>query len=748
MFVAADELPHLKAWLMNKLPEVSDTETDILADYVLALLTSQEGDASQIRLGCESELPPFLNPDATSRFVDDLFRAIESKTFLPPELRPPPAKKPPESQSSPSQEPSSRPEENRKRSYYERENSEAAYRPTAGERAFKQPRRGGAFGRGIPATDANGSQNYDPRNVFPTNAFPSQLPPIDPTQVNPFNTLPTTPAYGLPQQPPPFPSGPQPRPPYGAPQTSRRRRQRCRDFDTKGFCARGNSCQFDHGMGPIYLPSDPVGRPDDYSTGMAAALLSQNFQQLQQLWEAVNAEKEARGNGNGGRGRGGGRGQGQRRKRKASISAEGPVHDKTKSTIVVENIPEEKFSEEEVREFFSQFGEIVQVTMQPRRRLAVIKYDTWAAANGAYRSPKVIFDNRFVKVFWYKEDSSTSASGSKGPSDGMDVDSADRGASAGPEFDMEEFLKKQQEAQRAHEEKMREKEVLERQREELEKRQRELMERQLEEKRKLQAKLRGSQNGDAAEGNQSTSDALRAQLAALEEEAELLGLDPHADDASSHGGGGGSSFRGGIFRGRGRGRGGFPPRGRGSFRAGHRGGGRGGFGRGDVHAAYAAYSLDNRPRVVAISGVDFTEPEKDEALRQHLLGVGEFTHIESTPSSAQITFKDRKTAEKFFFGVSNKTIAGIEGELELSWVNKAPGQSPVDHAGSGPGSSKEEQQGAEEDETMQDAEKGNTADDTKAQNTRRGSSSTRDRRLDMDYEVADDDDDEGEWGIA
>ncbi|KAL2754484.1 hypothetical protein ACRALDRAFT_1076176 [Sodiomyces alcalophilus JCM 7366] len=732
MLVAKVEEPHLKAWLMNKLPEVSDTETDILAEYVVALLASQEGDASQIRAGCESELPPFLNPDATPKFVDDLFRAIESKSFLPPELRPAPSKKSLESQQSPSQASSSLAEGNRKRPYHERENMGPAYAPSPGERAFKQPRRGGGFGRGIGATDANdahASQNYDPRDAFPPTGFSH---PLDMIQLGSFNGLPAATAPGLPQQPPPFPSGPQSRP-YGTPPTARKRRQRCRDFDTKGFCARGNSCQFDHGMGPIYLPSDPMGRPDDYSTtGMAAALLSQNFQQLQQLWETVNAEK---GDGGGGRGRGG-RNQGpRRRQRRASISAEGPVHDQTKSTIVVENIPEDKFSEEAVREFFSQFGNILELSLQPRRRLAIIKYDSWSAANAAYRSPKVIFDNRFVKVFWYKED--TSPRGAP-DSNGMDGASGEGNASAGPEFDMDEFLKKQQEAQRLHEEKMQKKEELQKEREALEARQRELMERQLEEKRKLQAKLRGSQNGDDASGSQSNSDALRAQLAALEEEAKLLGLDPHADDASSHGGGG--SVHGGVYRGRGRGRGGFPPRGRGSFRAGYRGG-RGGFGRGDVHAAYAAYSLDNRPKVVAISGVDFTEPGKDEALRQHLLGIGEFTDIETTPSSAQVTFKDRKTAEKLFYGVANKHIPGVDGELEFTWVNK-----PLAHpTGTSPASSKD-QQGAEEDEAMPDAEKGETAEKAKSQDTRRGSSSARDRRVDMDYEVADED--EGEWGIA
>lgn len=78
MFLAEEDAPLLRTWLLSKLPEVfvslpaasrllllttlrSDTETDILADYVLALLASQEGDAAHIRAACESELPQFLN---------------------------------------------------------------------------------------------------------------------------------------------------------------------------------------------------------------------------------------------------------------------------------------------------------------------------------------------------------------------------------------------------------------------------------------------------------------------------------------------------------------------------------------------------------------------------------------------------------------------------------------------------------------------------------------------------------------
>lgn len=206
-----------------------------------------------------------LPAGATPKFVDDLFSALESKSFLPPELRPASSKKPLEQQQSPSQAPSSRTEGNRKRSYHESEHMESAYMPNSGERAFKQPRRGGSFGRGASATDPSyglASQNYDPRNAFPPTTYPPQPPPpIDLTHAGQFNNLPPATAHGLPPQPPPFPGGPPGRP-YGAPQVPRRRRQRCRDFDTKGFCARGNSCQFDHGMGSIYLPSDPMGRPE------------------------------------------------------------------------------------------------------------------------------------------------------------------------------------------------------------------------------------------------------------------------------------------------------------------------------------------------------------------------------------------------------------------------------------------------------------------------------------------------------
>jgi RNA-binding protein 26 len=412
-----------------------------------------------------------------------------------------------------------------------------------------------------------------------------------------------------------------------------RRAQRCRDYDTKGYCARGNSCNFQHGEYNLFMPPDQLG-----SFGGPApqpqALDGTDFHKFQ-FWPSADPQAEydptnalmagmfgvpnfgqpftpERG-GHNQRGRGG-RNQDSRKKGRprAPFSADGPVTDKTKSTIVVESIPEENFDEEQVRGFFSQFGTVLDVSMRPYKRLAVVKFDNWAAANAAYKSPKAIFDNRFVKVFWYKEETAPQAttSPSEATAAGPAAASSTESPAIAPAIDMDEFLRKQEEAQKAHEEKMRKLEEVQRQRQELEKRQEELLVKRLEEEKKLLAKLGGASAGKDTKSAEPTSQSefLRAKLAALEAEAMRLGIDPDAEadfeaDQSW-------TPRGGFGRGRGYPRArGYAPRGapHGAFR-----------GRGGQHAAYAAYSLDNRPKKLAVSGVDFTVPGTDETLRQYL----------------------------------------------------------------------------------------------------------------------------------
>jgi hypothetical protein len=63
-------------------------------------------------------------------------------------------------------------------------------------------------------------------------------------------------------------------------------------------------------------------------------------------------------------------------------------------------------------------------------------------------------------------------------------------------------------------------------------------------------------------------------------------------------------------------------------------------------------------------------------------GIGEFTDIQTAPTSTEITFKDRKTAEKFFNSVllNNKEVPGLEGSpVELAWggANGSAGSVPT-----------------------------------------------------------------------
>lgn len=350
-----------------------------------------------------------------------------------------------------------------------------------------------------------------------------------------------------------------------------------------------------------YNPEDPI------STLQAM----QNFMS-QFPMNFMNADS-GRGRNNRRGGRSGKRGGGR-----APFSAEGPVLDRSKSTIVVESIPEENFSEEEVKGFFSQFGNILEVTLQPYKRLAIVKFDAWAAANAAYKSHKAIFDNRFVKVYWYKDDQDApKQAGANGHRKGDDEVNADAmeteaDADAEPEMDPEEFRQRQEEAQQKFLEQEKKKAEIQRQREELEQQQKELLDKHRQAMELLKSKLAEKNGGTGDSAAPPTSaEALRAKLADLESEAKMLGIDPDETDMMPA-----SSFppgRGGHYGYRGRG--GFPPRGRGS-----RGAARGRFGGTDGrHAAYAQYSLDNRPKRLAITGVDFSVPEKDEGLRHFLL---------------------------------------------------------------------------------------------------------------------------------
>jgi len=626
----------------NNIVFSSDADADVLADYVLALLR-HDGDVNTVRQLCEAEIPDFLKEDS-SIFVQDVFEAIHYKSYLPgamPPRRPSLPFAPPTGPSAPSYNgsgmgPPLGPQNgSRKRSYNDRGDGDVqdrGYYPTNGDlngRAFKQSRRGNGSTRGnFDGFNGGGRGGFQPRpppmnlQGMPSQAFthmpgipspPPGMPPLDPN--NPMATILAMQALAL-----PFPgmagfsaSG---SPSPGIPATATGpRKLRCRDYDLKGFCARGNTCMYEHGQDSIYVP--PVTKGEEYDPTNSS------------LMTGVEPTNDfTSGNERGGmlgRGRGQHRGGFQNPARgrggRAEFSSDRPNFDKSNTTIVVENIPEEKFTEDDVREFFSEFGIIEEISMRPYKRLAIVKFNDWNAAKAAYSSPKVIFDNRFVKVYWYTNPESLPkppavGAANGGPKNGTPITPAPTPArsTSEPQIDIEEFAKKQQEVQKSFEEKQKKKQEMEVARKELEKRQEELLKSQAEETKKIMERLAAksgksvtspvevSTNATAGEAKPiSQTDVLKAQLAKLEAEAQSLGLDPSALDDSS-------SFYGGRGRGRGRGRGEWAPRGRGGFVSrGSRGRGRGGA----PYAGGGVYKLDNRTKKVSLTGADFTNPDSD-----------------------------------------------------------------------------------------------------------------------------------------
>ena len=578
----------------------------------------------------------------TKTFVDELFTVMHTKSYMPgysqqqaaapptsAPFNPPSAPSTFTAQSTPTEFIHGAPQQSRKRSYNESTEGGGSEDPGhgRGERQFKQMRRGGGRGSRGDVIGGRGRASYHPPLMShggPSPSVPSfqgmPLPPPPPPGSfdDPMAMITAMQAMGLPPLPgiPPFSqAGSPPGPQYGQgspgqpPKT--KINARCKDYDTKGYCTRGVNCPFQH-ENSVIMPDQEY---DPKNAVMTDVQMSPTIPKgLNSPLSDPYANGHVRGGGRG-RGRGDRGGYTPGRKNRADFSHSGPNHDRSITTIVVEQIPEENFDEQAVRNFFSQFGTIEEVDMRPYKRLALVKFSDWASANRAYSSPKVIFDNRFVKVFWFK------------PTTQLPTESSPNGkpiTTAEPEFDKEKFMRDAEAAQKKLEEKRAALKDSEEKRQALEKQKAELAKRQAEEKRKLQEKLAAKGQGspppkstDATNGTTTTNGekddaatartkALKEQVAALEAEAKSLGLDhalsedPYPPPYGRGRGRGRGSYRGweGFA-----GRGSYQPRGRGGYR------GRGGFG---------AYNLDLRPRKVSVSGVEWT-PERDEGLRQYLL---------------------------------------------------------------------------------------------------------------------------------
>jgi RNA recognition motif-containing protein len=440
-------------------------------------------------------------------------------------------------------------------------------------------------------------------------------------------------------------------------------RLRCQDYDTRGYCTLGSSCPYEHGEDLIVAPRDDEYDPTRVNFGMNGSK-TRNFRadsRTQNTRKALGGSQQLD----------------AKRNNRAAFSDPRLPPDKDFNTVVVEQIPEGHFEDKIVRSFFSQYGKVNEVTMKPYKRLAIVRYDTHAAAKRAWESPKAVFDNRFVKVYWFRPDleraniTVENASSAKDANTTLNADAADD----------EAFKQQQAEKQKAYEERMRERKAMEDAKQDIGLRR----ENMAKERKALVIKLalaEGSEAGQRDSNGTKSGEhgirvdspdpkikALRDQLARMQEEARSLGIDPdaslseipHAFGAQRRGFGG--PMRGGFtsraaYRGRG------SP---GNSQRGH------GFVRGRDPAVR---KLDNRPKNLVVSGVEF-DNVKEENLRSYLTLIGPFEDIELNPQrmdSRIIVFKERWMAEQVMHGRSD--IPGV-GKVELCWVADTANGTPA-----------------------------------------------------------------------
>lgn len=319
----------------------------------------------------------------------------------------------------------------------------------------------------------------------------------------------------------------------------------------------------------------------------------------------------------------GSRSKRRNRRGPSNMSQPGPDNDYTKKKLIVENLPDDKLDKDVISEYFSRFGTLKAVSIIFEKKLAELEFESHDQARAAWNSPDPIFNNRFIKLYWKKS--------SEGDNESIDLEAVKRiQAERQKEFEekeqkRQEHLKQVQELLTAKTKIMEEQESLI---------QAAQASGELDKDPELQAKLN------------STTAALKRQLAALQEEADSLGI------AS----GGVPSYvpaRGGY-------RGGY--RGRATYSPYYRGRGRG-RGRGGAFVPTSRTNLDLRPKSVKFQ----LTPEKDESVREFLSTVGgSYEDINRDGNDVIVNFTDRKSAERFYYASKESTDLK---DVKLEWTS-------------------------------------------------------------------------------
>lgn len=441
-----EESPELKDYIIKRLSTIDECEADpqVLADYIIALL-KHDKPQNELKTFCINELNDFLGK-ATSDFISHLFTAINSKSYLsksqPPRPAAPPKspqRKPVQQSAQQTQQPASnlvsQQSENRRRQResddiedersskrHQQEPTQAQPAPSNGAdiavthniptlSSGPSDRSDGIFG----ASESNGRRQGQQRR-------PGHRDFENGGRRDLRDSLPRNDRFN---------GRPMPGHPYGG---MPKKKGRCRDFDEKGYCRRGDSCMYIH-ANPIIV-EDMQRPPYMMPPGMMrppGPPLPHNFMRppmghrpMMQRPPMMGGQETIIGltpNPEGGRfmpppgppsmGRGGpimggppgvGAGRPPQHFYGRGRGAVRPHNQPVSKSLVVEKIPAEKCNIPSVNDFFQKFGNIVNIKLNPQYQQAIVAFGTVEEAAAAYDCPDVIFGNRFVKVYYHNPD--------------------------------------------------------------------------------------------------------------------------------------------------------------------------------------------------------------------------------------------------------------------------------------------------------------------------------------------------------
>ncbi|XP_045457806.1 RNA-binding protein 26 [Melitaea cinxia] len=199
-------------------------------------------------------------------------------------------------------------------------------------------------------------------------------------------------------------------------------RRRCRDFDVKGYCMRGDLCEWDHGADPVVLEDAALSRvlalppaplpapvpeynpaaPDIWGGGVvgyAPPALPPPRMATRELVPIPRVRHEA----------------GPPPPRHAPPGKKSFDYNRLGTTrpplpanaancsLEVKKVPRGLNDITHLNNHFSKFGKIVniQVCYEGDPEAAIITFSNPTEANVAYKSTEAVLNNRFIKVFWH-----------------------------------------------------------------------------------------------------------------------------------------------------------------------------------------------------------------------------------------------------------------------------------------------------------------------------------------------------------